>query len=150
MVEIKFSTSSDRSELMFLKVPSFSTVLDLADTKQNIQLNAILVQCFAQWLHVNWRCIRVAGKGHVSIKIALINKGKSRLGQFYQIVETSFCIHASLKKIWQWYNCYTSKATVYDQTNPLSASPIPILWFGRILYPVYIFYITTRYVIVLY
>lgn len=142
MVEIKFSTSSDRFELMFLKVPSFSNVLDLADTKQNIQLNAILVQCFTQWLHVNWRCIRVAGKGHVSIKIAL--------RQFYQIVETSFCIHASLKKIWQWYNCYTSKAIVYDQTNPLSASPIPILWLGRILYPVYIFYITTRYVIVLY
>lgn len=42
-MEIEFSTSSDRFELIFLIVPSFSNVLDLADAKQNIQLNAIRV-----------------------------------------------------------------------------------------------------------
>lgn len=32
------------------------------------------------------------------------------------------------------------KVIVYDQTKIPSASLFHILWFGRILYPVYIFY----------
>lgn len=38
-------------------------------------------------------------------------------GQFYQIVETCFCIQANQKKIWQQYNCHPS--------NPIKSMNVP-------------------------